>query len=205
MLPTMAADVTQERLENADAEPQNWLLPFQNYSSQRYSRLDQINRDNAKDLKVVPLNAPPPEPPAAKPAPASKPVTLAKAEPKPAPKPRPAPVEGPTVDFAPSLIDAAGAFGGYVARAGAIDGKFPNGAAIGKAVATSSAYETHQFQEGMVAYAALVALQEPGFVQAVWDLGRDARDRRPQPPRQMARRPVVGAPGRRARVHYGQL
>jgi hypothetical protein len=137
----------------------------------------KVEKVAAKDLKVVPLNAPPPEPPAAKPAPASKPVTLAKAEPKPAPKPRPAPVEGPTVDFAPSLIDAAGAFGGYVARAGAIDGKFPNGAAIGKAVATSSAYETHQFQEGMVAYAALVALQEPGFVQAVWDLGRDARDR----------------------------
>jgi alcohol dehydrogenase (cytochrome c) len=48
-----AADVTQERLENADAEPQNWLMGFQNFSSHRYSRLDEINLDNIQDLKVA--------------------------------------------------------------------------------------------------------------------------------------------------------
>ncbi len=57
--PAFAADVTQERLNNANGEPQNWLLPMQNYSSHRYSRLDQINRDNVANLHVaftVPLN-----------------------------------------------------------------------------------------------------------------------------------------------------
>jgi len=53
MAPALAADVTKARLEKADAEPQNWLTTFQNYSSHRYSRLNQINRDNVKNLKVA--------------------------------------------------------------------------------------------------------------------------------------------------------
>ena len=36
--PASAADVSQARLEKADAEPQNWLMGFQNYSSHRFSR-----------------------------------------------------------------------------------------------------------------------------------------------------------------------
>jgi alcohol dehydrogenase (cytochrome c) len=47
------ADVTQQRLENADWEPQNWLTIFQNYSSWHYSGLNQINRDNVANLKVA--------------------------------------------------------------------------------------------------------------------------------------------------------
>lgn len=53
MVPAFAEDVTQERLEAADSEPQNWLLPFQNYGAHRFSRLDEINRDNVGDLKVA--------------------------------------------------------------------------------------------------------------------------------------------------------
>jgi alcohol dehydrogenase (cytochrome c) len=45
--------VTDERLINADAEPQNWLTTLQNYSSHRYSRLDSINRGNVAGLKVA--------------------------------------------------------------------------------------------------------------------------------------------------------
>src|SRR5690606_26039052 len=52
-LPTMAADVTQERLNNADSEPQNWLTTFQNYQAHRYSRLDEINTENVSGLKVA--------------------------------------------------------------------------------------------------------------------------------------------------------
>lgn len=51
--PVAAAEVTQERLNNADSEPQNWLTTFQNYQAHRYSRLDEINKDNVGDLKVV--------------------------------------------------------------------------------------------------------------------------------------------------------
>jgi len=52
-LPAMAADVTQQRLENADSEPQNWLTVFQNYSSHGFSGLTQINRDTVGDLRVA--------------------------------------------------------------------------------------------------------------------------------------------------------
>ena len=48
-----AADVTYERLLNADSEPQNWLMVHKNYSAQRFSTLDQINRSNVGNLKVA--------------------------------------------------------------------------------------------------------------------------------------------------------
>jgi alcohol dehydrogenase (cytochrome c) len=49
----MAADVTTERLLNADKEPQNWLTVNKDYASHRYSELDQINKSNVKDLHVA--------------------------------------------------------------------------------------------------------------------------------------------------------
>src|SRR5215467_13320067 len=45
--------VDKERLINAANEPQNWLMMNGDYSSQRYSRLTQINRDNVKKLRLV--------------------------------------------------------------------------------------------------------------------------------------------------------
>ncbi|MCW5697012.1 MAG: PQQ-binding-like beta-propeller repeat protein [Bauldia sp.] len=45
--------VTDDRLANADSEPQNWLTTLQNYSSHRYSRLDEINADNIGGLRVA--------------------------------------------------------------------------------------------------------------------------------------------------------
>src|SRR6201982_2075217 len=47
----LAADVTFERLLNP--EPQNWLMNHHDYSSQRYSALNTINRDNVKNLKLA--------------------------------------------------------------------------------------------------------------------------------------------------------
>ena len=46
-----AADVTYERLLNP--EPQNWLMNHHDYSSQRYSALDMINKSNVKNLKLA--------------------------------------------------------------------------------------------------------------------------------------------------------
>jgi alcohol dehydrogenase (cytochrome c) len=51
--PAAAADVTPERLINADREPQNWLMNHRTYDSQRYSQLDQINKANVKSLKIA--------------------------------------------------------------------------------------------------------------------------------------------------------
>src|SRR5438105_10845033 len=45
--------VNKERLLNAQNEPQNWLMMNGDYSSQRYSKLTQINRDNVKELRLV--------------------------------------------------------------------------------------------------------------------------------------------------------
>src|SRR5262245_35894082 len=47
-VPTIAADVTPERLANVDKEPQNWLMNHRSYDSQRYSPLDKINTGNVK-------------------------------------------------------------------------------------------------------------------------------------------------------------
>src|SRR5262249_5856462 len=49
----LAAEVTPERLANADKEPQNWLMNHRTYDAQRYSPLDKINRDNIKALKLA--------------------------------------------------------------------------------------------------------------------------------------------------------
>jgi alcohol dehydrogenase (cytochrome c) len=49
----VAADVTTPRLLNADKEPQNWLQVNKDYASHRYSELDQINKNNVKDLRVA--------------------------------------------------------------------------------------------------------------------------------------------------------
>jgi alcohol dehydrogenase (cytochrome c) len=46
-----AADVTFERLRNP--EPQNWLMNHHDFSSHRYSKLDAINKGNAKNLRIA--------------------------------------------------------------------------------------------------------------------------------------------------------
>ncbi len=45
--------ITNDRLLHADSEPQNWLTYSGSYKGWRYSKLDQINRQNAKDLKLA--------------------------------------------------------------------------------------------------------------------------------------------------------
>src|SRR4029453_4827272 len=52
-LPALAADVTPERLLNADKEPHNWLMNHRPYNGQRHSPLDRINKGNVKGLKLA--------------------------------------------------------------------------------------------------------------------------------------------------------
>jgi alcohol dehydrogenase (cytochrome c) len=49
---TVSAQVTYERILHADREPQNWLTYGGNYSSQRYSLLTQLTRENVKNLSL---------------------------------------------------------------------------------------------------------------------------------------------------------
>src|ERR1700732_2303773 len=48
-----SADVTPERLVNADREPQNWLMNHRTYDAQRYSPLDKVNKSNVKSLRLA--------------------------------------------------------------------------------------------------------------------------------------------------------
>ena len=48
--PPVAKGVTYERILDARSEPQNWLTYYGAYDGQRYSPLDQINRENVKKL-----------------------------------------------------------------------------------------------------------------------------------------------------------
>ena len=50
-MPASAADLTYERL--LDPEPQNWLMNHHDYTSQRFSALDAINKANAKSLRLL--------------------------------------------------------------------------------------------------------------------------------------------------------
>ncbi len=52
-LPAVAADVTPERLVNADREPQNWLMNHRTYDAQRFSPLGRINNANVRNLKLA--------------------------------------------------------------------------------------------------------------------------------------------------------
>lgn len=52
-LPASARDMSQNRLTNADFETENWLIVNGNYAAHRYSRLNQINRGNVDDLRIV--------------------------------------------------------------------------------------------------------------------------------------------------------
>ncbi len=47
-----AAETTYERLLNAPAEPQNWLMRMGNYGNWNHSALKEINRGNVANLKV---------------------------------------------------------------------------------------------------------------------------------------------------------
>src|SRR6202165_3349476 len=51
--PVPAAEVTPERLVNADKEPQNWLMNHRTYDGQRFSPLARIDRSNVKNLKLA--------------------------------------------------------------------------------------------------------------------------------------------------------
>lgn len=48
-----AANVTEERLLNADSEPSQWMTYGGDHEEQRYSRLSQINTENVKDLGLA--------------------------------------------------------------------------------------------------------------------------------------------------------
>src|SRR6266700_6433193 len=53
LTPVRAADMTFERANGVEKEPQNWLLHHGNYQGHRFSALKEINTDTVKNLKVA--------------------------------------------------------------------------------------------------------------------------------------------------------
>lgn len=102
----------------------------------------------------------------------------APSSPAPPPLPPPPPPPPPAISLAPSVIEEASAYRGYMARASAISPQFMDGPAIQTALKTGAAYEPRQFLRGAVAYAAVVALQDPTFVAGVRKYAVDPVQRR---------------------------
>jgi len=51
VMPILRAQVLNDRLLRAAAEPHNWMMYSGTYASQRYSTLSQINPSNVKNLE----------------------------------------------------------------------------------------------------------------------------------------------------------
>ncbi len=51
--PAFSAEVTPDRLVNADKEPHNWLMNHRTYDGQRYSPLARIDKGNVKNLRLI--------------------------------------------------------------------------------------------------------------------------------------------------------
>ena len=113
-------------------------------------------------------------------------VACSTAEPPPPPAPAPLPPAPvavnspapPPVGLSIRVVQQASAFRSYMRRAAAITPTFTNGLAIEESLSQGEAYEAQQLSQGAIAYAAVVALQEPGFVAGVRTYAVDATQRR---------------------------
>jgi hypothetical protein len=65
------------------------------------------------------------------------------------------------------VTDAAAAYDGYVRHAAAINPGFSDAASVQRAVKAGADYQPDQLQQGIVAYAAMIALRSPAFVEGV--------------------------------------
>ena len=86
------------------------------------------------------------------------------------------------VRMAASLVADASAFETFMSKASAIQPGFPNGKAVADAVKVGASHDFRQLESGMIAFAAMAALQEPAFTdgveRAARDEGREALIRR---------------------------
>jgi hypothetical protein len=90
-----------------------------------------------------------------------------------APKPLPVPVIPPHAEAPPPVslsgrvVEAASEYHVYMQRAAQITPSFSTGPQLEASLNTGEGYEAQQLARGVIAYGALVALQDPGFVASV--------------------------------------
>ena len=75
------------------------------------------------------------------------------------------------------MVSAATAFAGYMDKAGDVRADFHDAESVHQRLKVGVAYEPIQFEEGMIAYGALVALQDPGFIEAVGRMANTREER----------------------------
>ncbi len=100
------------------------------------------------------------------------PVALA---PVPIPRNAPAP---PPVALSSRVVENASEFRLYMARASQLSPVFKSGPQIEQTLSQAEGYEPQQLSRGAIAYAAVVALQEPGYVASVRTFAVDPAQRR---------------------------
>ena len=83
-----------------------------------------------------------------------------------APAADPATPPAPAIVLSTPAVEAASAFRTYEQKAALISPAFTTGAGVEESLAVGSAYEPKQLSRGSIAYAALVAMQDPAFVAA---------------------------------------
>ena len=97
---------------------------------------------------------------------------------EPPPPPPPPPPAPPAVSLSPKVIEQASAYRAYVQAASAISPAFIDGPSVAQGVRTGASYEPQQLLRGAIAYGAVVALQDPGFVAGVRAYSGTADQRR---------------------------
>jgi len=95
-------------------------------------------------------------------------VTLAGCTtPEPPPPPPPPPPPVPAFALNDGVAQAAAVYVAFMRDVGTIQAGFPDAESIQAAIRKGAAYEPNQLSRGMIAYGAILALQEPEFVAGV--------------------------------------
>lgn len=81
----------------------------------------------------------------------------------------------PRVTLPREVVEAACAYETYLRNAAAIRAGFRSGEAVNQAMTVGEAYQPRQMEEGVIAYAALIALEDPRFVRGVQRYAQDPR------------------------------
>jgi hypothetical protein len=100
-------------------------------------------------------------------------IFLASCAEPPAPPPPPA----PPVALSARIIEDAAAYRSYMRQAAAVNPAFVDGLSVAQGVRTAASYEPGQLLRGAMAYAAVVALQDPAFVAGVRAYASDSNTR----------------------------
>lgn len=91
--------------------------------------------------------------------------------------PLPPPPPLPPVALNSSVAEAASVYMAYVGTASGLSASFANGGEVRQSMLRAAAYEPAQLSRGMVAYAAILALQSPEFVNGVRGMAADPASR----------------------------